>query len=564
LLGALSQLTAKQAADAQAIEQSVLKSASLQRDIESFTQQIQVFQQKIAGVPSDSQGEYQKFLQNLKGIRQESILAKTEIDSYLRSIEQTNPIKVFERTLRTATDAQLQQTDSLMGQLDAINALSNLSGNRSTGAAARAVAAQFRAAREAFAAFNESTDATLTEFEKAAIAMDKAGNKKIADALRESAKLIKDSAKEAESGAISLSNAAEQVAKANAELDESYKRSLDARKFRDGLDAATNALGNNRATILDASGDSFGANRLKRQMQIEQERKQLLDSLEANKLEIDKEQNKLGLFYGPGFPVGYDSNLNALKSTNDAIREQIGLLEQLATISYPSVASSMRVSIADAGSQAFGALASAIAEGNINIQSLSDIFKQAGQTIIQTIIEIGQQFIKSQIFNLLGGILGGGGMPQLTGGGINAALPLIFNQGGRIPNYANGEGYTIPSIAAAMERERIMSGGREPRLVVANTDERILNPRETQLWETITKYGFRNENYATGGSVGGGSTDGSNLVGASGKVISFGNFVFNGGGNLTAEDAATIRKEVINLVDRRTTEIEIQRRRSGR
>jgi rare lipoprotein A len=555
LIGVLSQLNSKQAADAQAIVKAANDSASLQRDIDHLGEIVTAGKAngKLEGVDQD---KYGKLIKDLERVRQQTILTKKAIDENNAAIANANPIKALARDLRIATDAQLGQADAMSTQLDAINAVLFAAGTAPSGAAERAISAQFRAAREGITAYSEATEATLKEMENKAKSLDKAGDTGRATAIRDAAKTIQAAANEFAYSGLALTDGAEKIAKANASLDEAFKKSLEIRKPRDQFEAASQNLGDKQAQLLDASGDIFGANDIKRNLQVLRERKTLTDEIKANELEI----NKL-------FNIGSPDSLNAadqLFATNSALEAQMGLLEKLATVSYPSVASSLRTSIADAGSQAFGTLAKAISDGNLNVQTLSDIFKQAGQSIIQTVIEIGQQFIKNQIFNLLGSVLGQS-LPQPSGGGINAAPPLIFNQGGHIPNYANGEGYTLPAISAALDRERSQSGGLEPRLVVANTKERILNPKETMLWETIAKYGFRNENYAMGGTPGsGGSTDGSNLSARNSSSNSFGDFVFNGGGSMSPEDAVQLRKDVAGFIDKRIQDTEIQRRRSGK
>jgi tape measure domain-containing protein len=547
VIGAISQLNSKQSADAQEIVKQKTQAASLLRDIDNIPKIIEAARKN--GV--DTKG--------LEELQRQTIGTRAALVEFNKTIADTNPIKTFTRDLRIATDAQLGQADSLAGQLDAVNALLNSTGTAPTGGAARAAEAQFRAAREQLQQFNDATDATLAELEAKAKDFEAAGDTGRATVTRDAAKALKASADEFNYSGLALTDGAKAIATANASLDEAFKKSLELRKPRDQFEAASQGLADKQAQLLDASGDSFGANSIKRDLQVARERKTLTDEIKANELEINKLQNR-----------GDTDSLNAadqLYATNAAIEAQIALLEKLATVSYPSVASSLKLSIADAGSQAFGTLANAIADGNINIQTLSDIFKQAGQSIIQTVIEIGQQFIKNQIFNLLGGILGAG-LPKLSGGGINAAFPLTFPNlalGGRIPNYANGEGYTIPAIAAAMNRERMQSGGLEPRLVVANTKERILNPKETMLWETIAKYGFRNENYAMGGTTGGGRyMDGSSLSTRSSSSNSFGDFIFNGGGSMSPEEAVQLRKDVAGFIDKRIQDTEIQRRRSGK
>jgi len=68
-----------------------------------------------------------------------------------------------------------------------------------------------------------------------------------------------------------------------------------------------------------------------------------------------------------------------------------------------------------------------------------------------------------------------------------------------------------------------------------------------------------------GGAVGGGSSvDGSNLSVRNSSSNSFGDFIFNGGGSMSPEEAAQLRKDVAGFIDKRIQDTEIQRRRSGR
>jgi tape measure domain-containing protein len=568
IIGVLSQLNSKQSADAQAQIKLVADAASLQRDIDKFKQIIELSKGK--GLDT----------REMEAFRKQAILNKAAIDEQNKAIANTNPIKVFTRDLQIATEAQLGQADAMATQLDAINALLNASGTAPSGGAARAVEAQFRAARQGLATYNAETEATLSELDAKAKDFDASGDTGRATATRDAAKTLQAASEEFNYSGFALTDGAKAITVANAKLDEAFKKSLELRKPRDQFDAASQGLADKQASLLESSGDSFGANAIKRDLQVMKERKTLSDEIAANELEINKQTN-----------LGTPESLNKadqIFATNDALKAQIELLGQIADVTFPSVARSLKLSIADAGSQAFGTLAKAIVDGNVNIQTLSDIFKRAGQSIIQTVIEIGQQFIKSQILNLLGGIFkpaGSSGIGSVGGGfdfgsllgGIGGSLfggggatgfgftPIAgFSVGGYVPNYANGEGYTLPAISAALDRERAQSGGLEPRLVVANTKERILNPKETMLWETIAKYGFRNENYAMGGSPSGGSVDGSSLSVRNSSSNSFGDFVFNGGGAMTPEEATALRKDVAGFVDKRIQDTEIQRRRSGR
>ena len=149
--------------------------------------------------------------------------------------------------------------------------------------------------------------------------------------------------------------------------------------------------------------------------------------------------------------------------------------------------------------------------GNFFTNALNSIFKPAGN-IFSSIFGGGGG---GGLFNgLLGGITGifGGGLgsfsstisPSLFTSAPASAFSLgtgfsLFSEGGKVGD-ANAP--IEKNIISAFQRERAMSGGRKPRLIVANEDELILNPKETEAYLE-----YRNnapiKNYAKGGFVGG-------------------------------------------------------------
>ena len=130
----------------------------------------------------------------------------------------------------------------------------------------------------------------------------------------------------------------------------------------------------------------------------------------------------------------------------------------------------------------------------------------------------GSDFLSS----LLGGGGGGGGgggssgfLSALFGGGeaaasagaesfigdaLSSAVAFAYQGGmvGDIPNFAKG-GSLISKISHAMSKERAMSGGRNPRLIVANDDEMILNAEQTKYWNDLRANEIKP--YYAGGSI---------------------------------------------------------------
>ena len=149
--------------------------------------------------------------------------------------------------------------------------------------------------------------------------------------------------------------------------------------------------------------------------------------------------------------------------------------------------------------------------GNFFTNALNSIFKPVGN-IFSSIFGGGGG---GGLFNgLLSGVTGlfGGGLgslsstiaPSFFASAPASAFSLgtgfsLFSDGGKVGK-ANAP--IEKNIISAFQRERAMSGGRKPRLIVANEDELVLNPKETEAYLE-----YRNnapiKNYANGGFVGG-------------------------------------------------------------
>ncbi|MBD2298940.1 septal ring lytic transglycosylase RlpA family protein [Nostoc sp. FACHB-190] len=145
-----------------------------------------------------------------------------------------------------------------------------------------------------------------------------------------------------------------------------------------------------------------------------------------------------------------------------------------------------------------GFLQSAIIDTN----NIGDAFRSMVQNIIASLAKLAAELLTQQIFKAILGWIGigvGGGAGSPGGGSGGGAAPTAYN-GMKIPNYADGGIIgNIQSIGAAALKERQMTG-RQPYLVVASAGERILNHRETEIWERLQQSGRLN--FADGGVVG--------------------------------------------------------------
>jgi hypothetical protein len=151
--------------------------------------------------------------------------------------------------------------------------------------------------------------------------------------------------------------------------------------------------------------------------------------------------------------------------------------------------------------------------GNFFTNALNSIFKPVGNIFSSIFGGGGGGGLFNSLLSGITGIFSGGlgsiGSLGSIGASSFASAPAsafslgtgfsLFSDGGKVGD-AN-----VPiekNIISAFQRERSMSGGRKPRLIVANEDELVLNPKETEAYLE-----YRNnapiKNYANGGFVGG-------------------------------------------------------------
>jgi tape measure domain-containing protein len=222
--------------------------------------------------------------------------------------------------------------------------------------------------------------------------------------------------------------------------------------------------------------------------------------------------------------------------------------------------------------QAFESLFNAIIGpvGNFFTNALNSIFKPAGN-IFSSIFGGGGggglfNGLLSGITGIFSGGLGGlGSIGSLGSVGASsfASAPAsafslgtgfsLFSDGGKVGD-AN-----VPiekNIISAFQRERAMSGGRKPRLIVANEDELILNPKETEAY-----LDYRNnapiKNYANGGFVG----SKPNYSTTSNNNSSNQSLVINNTNNVTVESRNDMGYSLNQLKERENTQNERTKKR---
>ncbi|MFM6134724.1 MAG: hypothetical protein ACKPCP_11250, partial [Sphaerospermopsis kisseleviana] len=146
-------------------------------------------------------------------------------------------------------------------------------------------------------------------------------------------------------------------------------------------------------------------------------------------------------------------------------------------------------------------------------KAFGNLLKSIGKSIIDLLADIASKRVASSLFNWVGSLLGGSvGIGKTTGGFIGDVLPNnSFNMafaGGMVedlPTFAKG------GVARAFNKEKMMTG-RTPHLIVASEGERILNHRETAIWNKL-QTGV--PNFASGGMVGQTSGNISSRIGSS-------------------------------------------------
>jgi tape measure domain-containing protein len=208
--------------------------------------------------------------------------------------------------------------------------------------------------------------------------------------------------------------------------------------------------------------------------------------------------------------------------------------------------------------------------GNFFTNALNSIFKPVGN-IFSSIFGGGGggglfNGLLSGITGIFSGGLGGlgsiGSLGSIGASSFASAPASAFSLGTGFSLFSDGGKVgdaNVPiekNIISAFQRERAMSGGRKPRLIVANEDELILNPKETEAY-----LDYRNnapiKNYANGGFVGGKP----NYSTTSNNNSSNQSLIINNTNNVTVESRNDMGYSLNQLKERENTQNERTKKR---
>jgi hypothetical protein len=363
----------------------------------------------------------------------------------------------------------------------------------------------------------------------------------VAEQLLKNADALAERAKSAKEQIAILDQAIEQLGRNQgaATLEASFRRTRDTvRSIRDRLNDLT--IQRMRLEFQSGSGLFDDSAILAERISLQKEKEELEDYLQVYEglpeyaeyvANIRSEWEKLAELRLERVALDTSPNRNAAESFFSDIREGKGIglafsslglnimtkfvegITKPAIDALTSAIDGFTKPITQAFESVFNAIIGPV--GNFFTNALNSIFKPAGN-IFSSIFGGGGG---GGLFNgLLSGITGvfSGGLGGLSSIGSTSIAPSSFISA-PASSFSAGTGFKLFSdggkvgdanapieknIISAFQRERAMSGGRKPRLIVANEDELVLNPKETEAYLE-----YRNnapiKNYANGGFVGG-------------------------------------------------------------
>jgi len=135
-------------------------------------------------------------------------------------------------------------------------------------------------------------------------------------------------------------------------------------------------------------------------------------------------------------------------------------------------------------------------------ESLADLFNSITKNLIDSLADIASKRMTDSLFGWVAGLFGGKGAGLASGGSFvgdvlpNTSFNMAFAGGmvGELPTFANG------GIVGALNKERSLTG-RVPHVIIASEGERVLNHKETAIWNKL-QGGVAG--FANGGVVGAG------------------------------------------------------------
>lgn len=506
--------------------------------------------------------------------------------------QQEEDARTLERTLRDASENVADLTINSKGYLTVQEEI-----NKSATEVSRQYRSQIESLEDqrrtlllnadAQKKYSDAIKEILGEFQEKGIALPPEFVKEMTDSIEVLAK----NAELAKEQVIILDQAIEQLGKNQgvATLEASFRKTRDTvRSIRDRLNDLT--IQRMRLEFQSGSGLFDNSAILAERISLQKEKEELDDYLEPYKdlpqyaeyvANIRSEWEKLAELRLERAELDASPNRGAAESFFSDIREGKGIGSAFSSlglniatkfvegITKPAIDA---LTLAIDGftkpiTQAFESLFNAIIEpvGNFFTNALSGIFKPASN-IFSSIFGGGGS--GGLVNGLLSGVTGlfGGGLgslsstiaPSLFASTPASAFSLgtgfkLFSDGGKVGD-ANAP--IEKNIISAFQRERAMSGGRKPRLIVANEDELVLNPKETEAYLE-----YRNnapiKNYANGGFVGGKP----NYSTTSNNNNSNQSLVINNTNNVTVESRNDMGYSLTQLKERENAQNERTKKR---
>jgi tape measure domain-containing protein len=459
--------------------------------------------------------------------------------------QQEEDARTLERTLRDASENVADLTINSKGYLTVQEEI-----NKSATEVSRQYRSQIESLQDqrrtlllnadAQQKYSDAIKEILGEFQREGIALPPEFVKEMTDSIE----VLTKNAELAKEQVAILDQAIEQLGKNQgvATLEASFRKTRDTvRSIRDRLNDLTiqrlRLENQSRPTLFDDSAI------LAERISLQKEKEELEDYLQVYEglpeyadfvANIRSEWEKLAELRLERVALDASPNRNAAESFFSDIREGKGIGSAFSSLglnimtkfvegitkpaidALTSAIDGFTKPITQAFESVFNAIIGPV--GNFFTNALNSIFKPVGN-IFSSIFGGGGG---GGLFNgLLSGITGvfSGGLGGLGGLGSIGSTSIAPSSFISAPasSFSLGTGFSLFSdggkvgkanapieknIISAFQRERAMSGGRKPRLIVANEDELVLNPKETEAYLEY-KNNAPIKNYANGGFVGG-------------------------------------------------------------
>jgi hypothetical protein len=238
--------------------------------------------------------------------------------------------------------------------------------------------------------------------------------------------------------------------------------------FIDASTAITDSIKSSQISrYRSGGGNEFVANRMQRDLEIQQAAKERDKKIEEAKIEVSAgkmTQEQFNEREGQ-YTAEYEERV---KSIRDANKDILSTMKQLVTDNLINDLSSGFTDVI------MGVRTLNDVLGNLANSILSGLINMAIKMLLQSLV--GEGGLLGGLFSAIGGLFGGGGKKAstaFTGGEVTST--------GVVPNYAGGG--IIQSINQAVLKEKSANGGIKPVLAVLTPGERVLTVEQNKRFE---------------------------------------------------------------------------------